>query len=304
MGDASRRLAVRRLIAGLVAAAPSLAGAHDVEAVGGGMEPWVAACLAVSAVVYLAGLRQLWRRAGVGRGVGWWQVAMYGAGWLTLVAALSGPIERWSGTSFAAHMLQHELLMLVAAPAFAASRPLGVFAWAFPLSARHRLRVLTSPAWLRASWRSITSPLWATVISVGALWMWHVPRLFDLATLERAWHAAQHASFFLSALAFWWAMRATGRPAAAVGRTVMCLFVAMIVTGALGGLLAFADTPWYAAYSSASRPFGWTPVEDQQMGGLIMWIPGGVVYMAAALLRIHDALSGPARPLLVRPVRT
>jgi len=303
MGDTARGIAVRRLNAGLLAAAPALAHAHDVQA-RGGMEPWVVACLAVSAIVYVVGLRNLWRRAGAGRGVGWTQVTMYAAGWLTLVAALGGPVERWSGTSFAAHMLQHELMMLVAAPALAASRPLGVFAWAFPRSARRRLRVLTTPAWLRASWRGLTSPLWATAISIAVLWLWHVPRLFDLATSDRAWHAAQHASFFVSALAFWWAMRATGSPAGALGRTVACLFVAMIVTGALGGLLAFADTPWYAAYAATARPFGWTPVEDQQMGGLIMWIPGGTVYMVVALLRLRDALSGRARPLLARPART
>ena len=303
MGDASRRLAVRRLIAGLVGAAPALAHAHDVET-GGGIEPWVVACLALSAILYVAGLRNLWRRAGLARGVGWAQAGMYAAGWLTLVAALSGPIEHWSGASFAAHMLQHELMMVVAAPALAASAPLGVFAWALPVSWRRSLRALTKPAWLRSAWRVLTSPLWATTLSIAVLWLWHVPRLFDLATSDRGWHAAQHASFFVSALAFWWAMRATRSGIGTVGPTVLGLFVAMIVTGALGGLLAFADTAWYAAYAATSPPFGWTRVEDQQMGGLIMWIPGGTIYMAMALLRVRDAVSQPASPLLVRPART
>jgi len=303
MGDASRRLAVRRLIAGLVGAAPALAHAHDVET-GGGIEPWVVACLALSAILYVAGLRNLWRRAGLARGVGWAQAGMYAAGWLTLVAALSGPIEHWSGASFAAHMLQHELMMVVAAPALAASAPLGVFAWALPVSWRRSLRALTKPAWLRSAWRVLTSPLWATTLSIAVLWLWHVPRLFDLATSDRGWHAAQHASFFVSALAFWWAMRATRSGIGTVGPTVLGLFVAMIVTGALGGLLAFADTAWYAAYAATSPPFGWTRVEDQQMGGLIMWIPGGTIYMAMALLRVRDAVSQTAGPLLVRPART
>ena len=229
---------------------------------------------------------------------------MYGAGWLTLVAALAGPIEHWSGASFAAHMLQHELMMVVAAPALAASAPLGVFAWALPMSFRRSLHALTKPAWLRASWRVLTSPLWATAISIGVLWLWHVPRLFDLAVAHRGWHAAQHASFFMSALAFWWAVRATRSAVGTVGPTILALFVAMIVTGALGGLLAFADTAWYAAYAATSPPFGWTPVEDQQMGGLIMWIPGGTIYMVVALMRMRDALKGPAGALLVRPART
>ena len=302
MGDAARGVAVRRLIVALFAAAPALARAHETET-GGAIEPWVAACLAVSAVGYVIGLRNLWRRAGIGRGVGWDRAAMYVAGWLTLVGALAGPVEHWSGSSFAVHMLQHELMMLVAAPLLAASRPLGVFAWAFPMPARRRLRALTTPGWLRASWRGLTSPLWATALSIAVLWLWHAPRLFDLATTDRAWHALQHASFFLSALAFWWAMRATGPTATAVGRTLACLFISMIVTGALGGLLAFADTPWYAAYADAAQPFDWTPVEDQQMGGLIMWIPGGTVYMAIALLRLRDALARPLSAVRARPAR-
>ena len=303
MGDAACDIAVRRLIGAVLATAPALVHAHDADA-GAGIEPWVAACLALSAILYVVGLRKLWRRAGVARGVGWTQVALYLAGWLTLVVALSGPIEHWSGASFAAHMLQHELMMVVAAPALAASAPLGVFAWALPVSWRRSLRALTRPAWLRACWRVLTSPLWATALSIGALWLWHVPRLFDLATADRAWHAAQHASFFLSALAFWWAMRATRSPAGTVGPAVMGLFVAMIVTGALGGLLAFADTAWYAAYAATSPPFGWTRIEDQQMGGLIMWIPGGTIYMAVALVRIRDAVSLPTRRLTVRAART
>ena len=104
---------------------------------------------------------------------------------------------------------------------------------------------------------------------------------------------------FITALAFWWALRPSGSPSD-VGRTVACLFVAMIVTGGLGGLLAFAGTPWYAAYADDVSPFGWTPLEDQQVGGLIMWIPGGTLYMVVALLRMHEVLA----PRVLRHART
>jgi putative membrane protein len=287
----------------LLLAAPALAHAHEAGG-GGGMEPWVAACLAASGLLYVAGLRKLWRRAGAGRGVTWKHAAMFGAGWTTLVAALGGPIEAWSGASFAAHMVQHELMMMVAAPLFAASRPLGVLAWALPAATRHGLRALTSRNWVRTSWRWLTSPLWATALSIAALWLWHAPRLFDLALTHRGWHAAQHASFFVTSLAFWWALRPSRSPASAAGRTVACLFVAMIVTGALGGLLAFAGTPWYAPYADDPSPFGWTPLEDQQMGGLIMWIPGGALFMAIALLRMRDVLVGAAPRVLDPRPRT
>jgi putative membrane protein len=285
--DARRRVPMHRLIAVALFAAPLVARAHEAEQ-GGAMEPWVAACLAIAAAVYLAGLRNLWRRAGIARGVSWRQAVMFGVGWLTLAAALGGPIEDWSSRSFAAHMLQHELMMLMAAPLLAASRPLGVFAWGVPCAARRRLRALTTPASLRACWRWLTAPLWATLLSIAVLWMWHAPRLFDLAVTHRGWHALQHASFFVTALAFWWALRPS--PPNGVGRTIACLFIAMIVTGALGGLLSFADAPWYAAYAEDASPFGWSRLEDQQVGGLVMWIPGGAVYMAVALMRLRDAL--------------
>ena len=294
---------MRHLTAAFLLAAPTLAHAHESGG-DGGMEPWVAACLLVSALLYVAGLRTLWRRAGVARGVTWKQAAMFASGWLTLVAALGGPIEAWSGPSFAAHMVQHELMMLVAAPLLAASCPLGVFAWALPAGIRRKLRALTSRDWLRTSWRWLTSPLWATALSIGVLWVWHAPRLFDLAVVHRGWHAAQHASFFVTSLAFWWALRPSRSPGSAAGCAVACLFVAMIVTGALGGLLAFSGTPWYAAYADEASPFGWTPLEDQQMGGLVMWIPGGTVFIAIALMRLREVLVGVAPRVLVPRHRT
>jgi putative membrane protein len=292
---------VPRLIPATLLAVPTVAHAHVVDPAG--METWVAVSLAVSAIAYVVGLRKLWQRAGVGHGVSARKAAMFAAGWLTLAAALGGPIEAWSGTSFAAHMLQHELMMLAAAPLLAASRPLGVFAWALPANARRRLRALTSPRWLQTAWQFITAPLWATALSIVVLWVWHVPALFDLATVHRGWHALQHASFFVTALAFWWALRAGGTPAHRIGQTVACLFVTMVVTGALGGLLAFSTAPWYSSYAHHAAPFGWTPLEDQQMGGLIMWIPGGALYMIVALLRMRDALVGLRSGSIRRPIR-
>lgn len=278
------------MIAAALLLAPILAHAHASETAPG-METWVAVCLAVAAIAYVVGLRNLWGRAGIAHGVSLRQAATFAAGWIMLAVALGGPIEAWSGTSFAAHMMQHELLMLAAAPLLAASRPLGVFAWALPAHARRGLRALTSPRWMRASWQWLTAPLWATVLSIVVLWVWHAPRLFDLATVHRGWHALQHASFFVTALAFWWALRPGSSPARKVGQAVACLFVTMVVTGALGGLLAFSAAPWYASYAHHASPFGWTPLEDQQVGGLIMWIPCGTLYLVAALMRMREALA-------------
>jgi putative membrane protein len=126
-----------------------------------------------------------------------------------------------------------------------------------------------------------------------------------MALTDRAVHALQHASFLAAALCFWWALRP--RPGLdSLGRTLACLFVTMIGTGALGALLAFAATPWYAAYDEAVSALGMSALEEQQVGGLIMWIPGGTVFLVVALLRMLRALApanAPAVPRFVPPPR-
>jgi len=97
------------------------------------------------------------------------------------------------------------------------------------------------------------------------------------------WHAWQHASFLGSALLFWWTV--LGAPTRrAQGAAVVSLFTTMMHSGALGALLTFAAQPWYAGYAGHADPAtGLLPLEDQQLGGLLMWIPGGLVYLVAGL---------------------
>lgn len=116
----------------------------------------------------------------------------------------------------------------------------------------------------------------------AALWFWHIPALFD-ATLGNEWiHAAQHLSFFLSALLFWWSLfYARGRNA--YGKGVLYVFTTGVHTGILGALLTLSSRLWYRAYANSSALWGLTPLEDQQLGGLIMWVPAGLVYLGAGL---------------------
>jgi hypothetical protein len=126
---------------------------------------------------------------------------------------------------------------------------------------------------VRALFAACTAPASATLLHALALWLWHVPALFVHALASEPVHVLQHACFFASALAFWWAM--FGGAARAPGpASLACLFATMLHTGALGALLTFAPTAWYAR-PAAARVFGLTPLEDQQLGGLIMWVPGG-----------------------------
>jgi putative membrane protein len=192
-------------------------------------------------------------------------------------------------------MLQHELMMLVAAPLLVMGRPLAAFAWAVPRDRRARLATLTHAPVLRIPWQAATGMLGATLLQLAALALWHVPALFDLAAGHRGWHALQHATFLASALAYWWAVRA-GASDAARGAAIASLFATTMATGALGALLTFSTVPWYA--SALAPPGGGTPLDDQQLGGLIMWVPGGVAYLVAALAHARLLLRGGAEPSL------
>jgi putative membrane protein len=239
----------------------------------------VVALIALSAALYAVGhrryVRSAPRRAGHrGRSAAWW------AGWTALVVSLLSPLDALGARLFSAHMVQHELMMLVAAPLMVLGRPMSMFAWSVPRS--WALRVASSmrhPAW-RATWHFLTIPLAAWAIHAMALWIWHAPPLFEAGLAHPAVHDLQHATFFASALLFWWTL---------VGRRVradsaLYVLTTMLHTGVLGMLLTFATEPWYPSYLSTTLAWGLTPLEDQQLGGLIMWIPSGALLLGIALL--------------------
>ena len=246
-----------------------------------GADWWVLACLALSLLLYAAGVLRLWPRLGQGRRAALARAAYFAAGWLAMAAALASPLDPAGGMLFAAHMVQHELLMIVAAPLLVLGRPFGPWLWALPAPWR---RAIGSGVHWRpwaAAWQFITRPLAAWLIHFAALWVWHAPPLFQLALRDDTVHAWQHASFLFPALLFWWAVLGARGPAP--GPAMLYLFTTMMHTGALGALFALSGTVWYPAYGDAPLAFGLMPLEDQQLGGLIMWIPGGLAYVVAGL---------------------
>jgi cytochrome c2 len=180
-------------------------------------------------------------------------------------------------------MTQHELLMLVAAPLLVLGRPMLVFLWALPKTTARELSSLTNANWWQRIWRVITAPFVAWVIHAIVLWAWHVPFLFQATLESTAVHALQHTSFFASALLFWWAVLHGRQRALGYGAAVLYMFTTALHTSLLGALLTFARGVWYPAYNGTTQSWGLTPLEDQQLGGLIMWIPAGVVYIIAGL---------------------
>ena len=253
-------------------------------------DPGIVIPIVLSALLYAIGVVRL-RRVNT-QVIGAVEIACFFAGWLTLVIALVSPLHPWGSVLFSAHMTQHELLMLVAAPLLVLGRPMVPFLWAFPKTTARDLSAWTKATTWQRVWRAITAPFVAWLIHAIVLWGWHVPFLFQ-ATLESEWvHALQHASFFGSALLFWWAILHGRERAFGSGAAVLYLFTTALHSSLLGALLTFSQTVWYPVYNGSTQSWGLTPLEDQQLGGLIMWIPAGIVYIIAALALFARWLRG------------
>jgi putative membrane protein len=244
---------------------------------------WPLAPLGGFVLLYVWGVAALWRRAGAGRGIARWQAACFVVGWLALAGATLSPLHELGERLFSAHMIEHEILMLVAAPLIAVSQPAIASLWALPEGARRSIGGLAQNAVIARTWRWTTDPLSATAIHGAVLWMWHVPGLFALAVANEGLHWLQHATFFGSALLFWWALIGGRARAGGYGAATLYLFVTSLHTGVLGALLVMARQSWYPSDDATLQQFGLTALEDQQFGGLVMWVPCGVIYAGAAL---------------------
>jgi PQQ-dependent catabolism-associated beta-propeller protein len=277
-------------IVGLAALIPPAALAHGSAAAAPAwtFDTWVTGPLAVALAWYTLGLVRVAQRSATSapwRGGATW----FAAGWLVLAGALVSPLHEAGERSFAAHMAEHELLMLVAAPLLVMSRPLGVMLWALPARWRVVLASLGKGGAVAPAWRALTAPVVASVLQMAALWGWHAPPAFDRALADSGWHVAQHLSFLVTALLFWWSMLHS--PRRQRGLVVGCLFFTATASGALGALMAFSESPWYAGYAALRLDaFGLSPAEDQQLAGLLMWVPGGLVHAAAGVALLARGL--------------
>ncbi|MBV8673177.1 MAG: cytochrome c oxidase assembly protein [Acidobacteriaceae bacterium] len=226
-----------------------------------------------------------------------WRHASFFAGWASLVFALVSPIHELGEQLFSAHMLQHEILILVSAPLISASHPGATCLWAFALP--HRSGIGSWVHWVetRRPVRVLTAPLNAWILEAAALWLWHIPFLYQ-ATLRSDWiHAAQHLSFLGTAVLFWSALFGVGRSAMSYGIATLYTFGTAVHCSALGALLTFSRVLWYPAYAVTTAQWGLTPLEDQQLGGVIMWVPSGLVFIVVALALMANWLSESDRRL-------
>jgi putative membrane protein len=235
------------------------------------LDPFAMVVLAASGSLYLAGLT----RVSVPRG----ELAAFAGGWLTMAVALLSPIATLSEALFSVHMTQHELLMLVAAPLLTLGRPLVPMLFALPYAWRIRLRGATSGRALSL----LLAPPTVFALHLVALWIWHVPALYEAAVRSDSIHLVQHVSFVGTACLFWWGLLRGRYGRLGYGAAVIYVFATGLHSGGLGALLTLLQRPAYPVYVERAHLHGVDPLEDQQLAGLIMWIPAGVLFLIFGL---------------------
>lgn len=218
------------------------------------------------------------------------RTACFAVGMLVLFAALVSPLDPLGEQLGAAHMVQHMVLMTVAAPLLVASGLVVVCLGG--LAPASRRVVLRTRRWVGQPLRRwLWNPLVAWTIHALVMWLWHLPALY-VAALRGAWaHDLQHIMFFVAAWLFWrLLLDPTGRWKLRGGLAVLYLFTTTLHATVLGVLMTIAPTPWYPPYELTAPWWGLTALEDQQLAGLIMWMPACVTYVLVAIGMFAQAL--------------
>jgi putative membrane protein len=214
-----------------------------------------------------------------------WRARCFTGALVALGLALLSPLDALSGVLASAHMVQHLLLLLVAAPLLALSAPSSAILRGSPLALRR-----ASGRWRRrlglthGNLGALRHPAAVWLLSVGVIWFWHAAAPYDAALDNQLLHVLEHASFLVTAVLFWQVVVGVRGAARVLGGLGVLLVFAMAMQSVfLSVLLTFARTPWYSGYAATTALWGLDPLTDQRLAGVIMWIPAGGIYLVVAL---------------------
>lgn len=239
----------------------------------------------------------------------WWRLLAYWVGLLLVFLALMSPIEVLSGQLFTAHMIQHLMIAMFAPPLLLAPNPLPIIMWGLPLRQRRQIGDLlfSKRSKIRPYLAKLSQPFVAWAAFFLFLWGWHDGNMYNL-TLRSEWvHDLEHFTFFYSAMLLWWHI--TGAAPIFHKRfsyPVRIFFVIACVPANMiaGVVIALADAVIYTYYLSVPfRTFNISVLDDQRLGGAIMWIPGSMMYVIAVIVLVTLWLSEQEREAKLRYVR-
>ncbi len=200
------------------------------------------------------------------------RVVAFGAALVVLLAALNGPLHALSDEYlFSAHMAQHLILTLLFPPLFLYGLPADL------------VRRVLGPRWLRVASARLVRPVVAAAIFTVPIAMWHLPLFYEAAMRDHGLHVAQHLVFLITSVVMWWPILSPvpELPRASYPAQLLYLFLLGIPMSIVGAMITLAAAPLYPFYTEAPRVWGLSPMADQQIGGLMMWVPGGLVFWLA-----------------------
>lgn len=240
------------------------------------VEPLLIGGLALAALVY--------RRGFTGSPRTRWRAYCFAGALVAIVVALVSPLDALSGSLASAHMVQHVLLILIAAPLLAVSGPSSTLLRGAPREfARAGGRWRSRLRWLHHS--ALRNPVYVWLAHVLTLWLWHSAALYGAALDSHPLHVAEHLTFVVTAWLFWRVVisaRLGERVPAGLG--VLLVFGMAMQSVFLSVLLTFAESAWYPGYATTTAAWGLTHLGDQQLAGVIMWVPAGLIYLGVALM--------------------
>lgn len=248
---------------------------------------WFLVPAGVMLSAYLLGIGRIWHRAGAGRGVNAVEFSAFVAGLVALFLAMVWPLDALGEWSLAAHMGQHMLLLAFVPPLLLAGRPLAVIAHALPT----RWSVALHRRWRHWYATGAQALALACAVQLAVMGLWHMPAATAAALRSEGVHWLMHGSFLLAGFWFWATLWQRVRdPGAGVGPALVAIVAMMMQMGFIGALLTFSQRALYAVYVDRAPVLGLQAIADQQLAGLIMWVPASVPYLIGGLWLMREGL--------------
>jgi cytochrome c oxidase assembly factor CtaG len=249
--------------------------------------------LGLAAALHLAGRWRLRRRGGKNL-VAPWRSAAYLGGLVVVAVALMSPIDTLASQFFYMHMIQHLLLVMVAPVLLWIADPMPVAMWGLPTTLRREVGNWLKPgAAFRRTLRAVTTPGLTWIYFVVVLVGWHDPNAYNAALESDLVHDLEHLTFFGTAMLFWWHLIGAAphihKPLSRWMRVAYALSV-VPANMLVGVAISFATRPIYSFYTRVARPGTMTILQDQMLAGVLMWIPGSMMYILAALVFLAQLL--------------
>jgi putative membrane protein len=250
---------------------------------GWSFDPILVVTVAAASWGYTFGLRRLWT-AGRGRGIPPRRAAAFFTGLVALVLALMSPLDELAIQLFSFHMIQHLLLILIAAPLIVYGAPVLVITLALPHTTRKGLRALERSRPMTLLKKVSFNSAIAGAVFAFALWAWHFPSLYQAAVADGRWHVLEHSSFVAASLLFWTHVIGRRRHRLDFAPAILLVFVSGLQSAALSVVLIFSGRALYPIHTRGARAWGLSPLEDQQLAGAIMWTPVGLVFLVTIVV--------------------